>query len=130
MPKFSQRSIDRLETCRPGLVRLFMKVIESFDCTILEGHRGEAAQNKAYDEGKSKLRWPNGKHNKLPSLAVDVAPYPVDWNDLHRFYYFAGYVMGIAQEMGIKIRWGGDWDGDKELKDNSFNDLVHFEILE
>lgn len=129
MPKFSQSSIDKLETCHPDLVKLFNEVVKEFDCIILEGHRGKEDQDKAFREGKSKLPWPKGKHNKLPSEAVDVAPYPVDWKDRERFIYFAGFVMGRAAELGIKIRWGGDWDGDKDLKDNSFSDLVHFETI-
>ena len=39
MPKFSQRSKDRLNTCHEDLVRLFTEVIKHYDCTILEGQR-------------------------------------------------------------------------------------------
>ena len=76
------------------------------------------------------MLYPNSKHNKLPSKAVDVAPYPIDWNDPDRFYHFAGYVRGIAEGMGIKIRWGGDWNGNFDLKDQNFYDLPHFELLD
>ncbi len=51
------------------------------------------------------------------------------WN-LCRFYYFAGFVMGTAAAMGVRLRWGGDWDGDTELDDQKFRDLVHFEERE
>lgn len=68
-------------------------------------------------------------HNKTPSLAVDVAPWPIDWNDKNRFYHFAGRVQGIAQMFNIKIRWGGDWDSDNDLKDQNFYDLPHFELV-
>ena len=87
-------------------------------------------QDEAYNKGNSKVKFPNGKHNKSPSVAVDVAPYPINWRDRDRFHYFAGYVLGIASQMGIKIRWGGDWDMDTQTKDNNFDDLVHFEIKE
>lgn len=129
MPDFSQRSRKRLETCHPLLVRLFERVVEEYDCTILEGHRGEEAQNSAFDRGTSQIRWPDGKHNELPSEAVDAAPYPTDWDDHDRFRVFAGYVLGMARGMGIEIRWGGDWDSDWNFKDQNFNDLPHFEIL-
>ena len=82
------------------------------------------------------LRWPQGKHNSMPSQAVDVAPYPINWHDRERFHYFAGYVMGVAerlrQEGKIRsyLRWGGDWSMDTQVKDNRFDDLVHFEIVE
>ena len=130
MPSFSERSKDRLSTCEPKLQELFNAVVGQFDCTILEGHRGQERQDRLYDERRSQLRYPNGRHNKLPSQAVDVAPYPVDWQNIRRFYLFAGYVLGIAEGMGISIRWGGDWDMDTEITDQTFNDLVHFEVYE
>jgi len=128
LPSFSERSKDRLSTCEPKLQELFNAVVGQFDCTILEGHRGQERQDRLYDERRSQLRYPNGRHNKLPSQAVDVAPYPVDWQNTRRFYLFAGYVLGIAEGMGISIRWGGDWDMDTEITDQTFNDLAHFEV--
>jgi len=128
MARFGRTSMSRLNTCDEDLVELFEKVVERFDCSVLEGHRGEKLQNKYFDEGKSKLKFPNGKHNDYPSNAVDVVPYPVDWEDTDRMYYFAGFVKGIAHAMGIPIRWGGDWDDDTEVKDTGFKDLPHFEL--
>jgi peptidoglycan L-alanyl-D-glutamate endopeptidase CwlK len=128
MPRFSKKSLSKLETCDKRLQDLFLRVVKKFDCTIIEGHRSKDRQNKLFKEGKSKLKYPKGKHNAIPSKAVDVAPYPIDWNDRERFTYFAGYVLGIAYEMGLKIRWGGDWDMDTQVKDNNFDDLPHFEI--
>ena len=130
MPRFSTRSKSRLHTCDERLVDLFNEVVKGFDCTIIEGHRGKKAQNEAFNKGNSKVKFPNGKHNQSPSVAVDVAPYPIDWSDRDRFHYFSGYVLGIASQMGLKIRWGGDWDMDTKTKDNKFDDLVHFEIKE
>jgi peptidoglycan L-alanyl-D-glutamate endopeptidase CwlK len=130
MPRFGKRSKKRLATCDDRLQDLFKEVIKYFDCTVIQGHRGEAEQNQAYDAGRSKLRYPDGKHNADPSKAVDVAPYPIDWSDRDRFHYFGGFVLGIASQIGLKIRWGGDWDRDTEVKDNKFDDLPHFEIRE
>lgn len=130
MPKFGSTSIKRLETCHEDLQQIFYQVIKHFDCSILEGHRGEEKQNKYFDEGKSKVRYPKGRHNAIPSRAVDVAPYPIDWDDLDRFYYFAGFVKGIAAMLDIPIRWGGDWDNDTQVKDTGFKDLPHFELKE
>ena len=107
-----------------------MRVVQKFDNTIITGHRGEAEQEQHYLEGRSKVQFPNSKHNTLPSVAVDAAPYPIDWNDRERFTYFAGYVLGVADSMGISLRWGGDWDRDTEVKDNNFDDLLHFELTE
>ena len=101
-----------------------------FDCTILEGHRDQFRQAQMVTEGKSKTLWPHSKHNTKPSLAADVAAYPIDWEDRERQTLFAGYVLATAKAMGITLRWGGDWDRDTEVRDNSFDDLVHFEIVE
>ena len=130
MAKFSDRSRSRLVTCDPRLQQVFEAVVRNFDCTILEGHRDELRQNRMADEGKSQVRWPDGKHNATPSLAVDVAAYPIAWDDRKRQTLFAGYVLATARAMGVDLRWGGDWDRDTEVRDNSFDDLVHFEIVD
>tara|TARA_Y100001963_G_C6453225_1_gene296786 strand:- start:101 stop:496 length:396 start_codon:yes stop_codon:yes gene_type:complete len=130
MPKFGKKSKKNLATCDEDLIALFKEVVKYFDCTVLEGHRGEKLQNKYFDEGKSKLRYPDGNHNNNPSTAVDVVPYPIDWDDRERMTYFAGFVKGVAYQMGIPIRWGGDWNNNNQLKDNSFDDLPHFELRE
>ena len=128
MPRFSRASLSALATCHADLQRVMEEAIRHIDFTVIEGHRGRTAQEKAYKAGNSKVRWPNGKHNTLPSKAVDIAPYPIDWSDTERFVYFAGIIMGIAAEMGIKLRWGGDWDGDTHVKDEKFRDYGHFEL--
>jgi hypothetical protein len=130
MPTFSAESREKLESCDPRLQSVFNEVIKHFDCTIICGHRGQAEQHRAYMIGNSKLDWPNGEHNKLPSRAVDVMPYPIDWKDINRLCYFAGYVMAIAKTMGVKLRWGKDWDGDTDLNDQKFNDGPHFEVVD
>ena len=128
MPKFGRSSRTRLDSCEPDLQKVFNEVIKYVDCSVLEGHRGQERQNKLCDEGKSKVRFPDGRHNKLPSRAADVTPYPVDWNDRERQTLFAGFVLGVARGMGINLRWGGDWDQDWEVKDNTFDDFPHFEL--
>lgn len=137
MNHFSQTSLERLRTCEPDLQELFHHVLQTHDCTILTGHRTQADQQQAFDEGKSQVVYPNSKHNKYPSLAVDAAPYPIDWEDHKRFVYFAGIVKGIATGLGMKIRWGGDWNSDNRLSGRQkysdplqkFDDLVHFELV-
>ena len=128
MPKFGKTSRKRLKTCDEDLQALFEEVVKYFDCSVIEGHRNEARQNKAFEDGNSKVKFPKGRHNSKPSKAVDVAPYPIDWEDRERMTYFAGFVKGIAYMMGIPIRWGGDWNNNTILKDNNFDDLPHFEL--
>jgi len=128
MPRFGKKSKQRLETCDKRLQEVFNEVIKTVDCSVLEGHRGKDRQNALYKEGKTKLVFPKGGHNNSPSLAVDVVPYPVDWGDRERFHLFAGFVLGIAKSMGIKLRWGGDWNINWFVDDNKFDDFPHFEI--
>jgi hypothetical protein len=128
MPRFGRRSKERLATCEKDLQMVFNEVIKYVDCSILEGHRSKDRQNALYEDGKTKVRYPNGRHNASPSRAVDVTPYPVDWADRERQTLFAGFVLGVANQMGIELRWGGDWDQDFEVKDNRFDDFPHFEL--
>lgn len=135
MGTFSKKSKERLDTCHPDLQVLFEEVNLGYECSILEGSRGQEEQDEAYRSGKSKLQYPDSKHNIIlpdrpQSLAVDVAPWPIDWGDIRRFYHFAGYVLKTAEQLGIKVRWGGDWDSDKDFKDQVFMDLVHWELID
>ena len=133
MPSFSTQSRNRLETCSEDLQRVFEEVVKHFDCTIVEGYRPQEKQDQYFREGKSRLRYPNGKYNGQPSQAVDVAPYlnrEISWDTRHCLY-FAGVVIGIASQMGLNLRWSGDWDMDNEpVTDQDFQDLVHFELHE
>jgi peptidoglycan L-alanyl-D-glutamate endopeptidase CwlK len=142
MPSYSNRSLSKLKGCHDDLITLFEEVIESYDNSILEGPRTTKRQQELFAQGKSKL---NGitkisKHQitecRDKSMAVDSAPWPIDWNDLNRFYHYVGYVKGVADrlyhegKMTHKIRCGADWDGDNCFKDQSFHDLPHFELIE
>lgn len=127
MPNFGKKSRERLQTLRPEMQALLNEVIKHYDFSVLCTTRSKEDQNKAFKEGRSKLKFPESKHNHYPSDAVDIAPYPIDWKDRQRFYYLAGLMIMCADKLGIKIRWGGDWNMDSNFKDQTFNDLPHFE---
>lgn len=128
MKFLSTKSRQKLLSCHQELQRLFNEVLKTWDFTVLEGHRGKARQDEAYNSGLSKLRFPHSKHNQFPSRAIDVIPYPIDFSDIKRIYEFGFFVQETAEKLGIDLRWGGDWDGDGDTRDQTFNDLVHFEI--
>ena len=135
MPVFSKSSEQKLLTCRHELKDLFSAVIIHYDCKILIGHRNKKKQNEAFKSNNSKLVYPNSKHNCIPSKAVDAIPWfksepHIRWEDIKKFYQFGGFVQGMAKSLNLKIRWGGNWDMDDELHDQSFFDLVHFEVIE
>lgn len=131
--KFGTRSLDKLCSADYGLQSVMQVAIDTgiMDFSITEGHREEAVQNKYFESGKSKVKWPDGKHNKTPSEAVDVVPFISDkasWNKLH-CCVLAGVILACASRLGISIRWGGNWDMDGEpITDQDFQDLVHFEL--
>ncbi|MCK4620716.1 MAG: M15 family metallopeptidase [Desulfuromonadales bacterium] len=129
MPKFSAKSMSILETCRPELQKLCLEVVKTFDCSVISGRRGQLEQEKLFKDGKSNAHWGESPHNYGESFAVDVIPYPVNWEETDRFALFAGYVLRTAEEMGIELKWGGDWDRDYHLSDNRFDDLPHFELV-
>lgn len=133
MPSYSRSSNKRLHTVRPELQRIFREVLRrGYDHAILEGHRGQYDQHTNFISDRSKVDWPNSKHNTTPSDAVDVRPYIPSLgypDDLKYFYRFAGQVEAITQEMGYELRWGGDWDSDRDMDDQRFNDLFHFEYV-
>jgi peptidoglycan L-alanyl-D-glutamate endopeptidase CwlK len=125
--KLGKESLKRLnETHRD--IQLIMKLTQylinekepEFDVTVLCGYRGEEEQNRLYKEGKSQLKYPHGKHDKMPSEAIDLAPYPTDWSNIDEFNKMCDYVKKAADILGIEIIQGRDW---KTLKD-----YPHFEL--
>ena len=131
MPKFGARSKLRLSTCHPKIQDVMNEAIKFIDFTIIYGYRNEADQTAAYEARpqRSQVPWPKSTHNTDPSEGIDVAPYPIAWDDRERFTLLAGVILGMAFLMGIELRWGGDWDRDTEVKDNKFDDLGHFELV-
>jgi peptidoglycan L-alanyl-D-glutamate endopeptidase CwlK len=128
MAKFGKKSKMVLSTCEKDLQKVFNEVIKHVDCSVIEGHRSEKRQNELFEKGFTKVKYPNGRHNSYPSRAVDVVPYPIDWDDRERFHLFAGFVLATARSMGITLRWGGDWNMNFEVDDNKFDDFPHFEL--
>jgi peptidoglycan L-alanyl-D-glutamate endopeptidase CwlK len=114
------KSKERLLTCHPDLQLIVEELVLEMDITVLCGTRGEAEQNEAFRTGKSKLKFPNSKHNSLPSKAVDLAPYPIDWNNIKRFDIMMDIAQKIADKHGIKIRLGRTF---------SFKDYPHMELV-
>lgn len=122
-----QASRVKLATCHADLRRLVEAVATGVDAgdlatagvrdlTVVCGYRGQAEQDAAYVAGASRLRWPNSRHNSVPSRAVDLAPYPVRWEDREAFLVLQGYVLAHAARLGIPVRTIS-WD------------LPHFELV-
>lgn len=118
--RFGHTSLVNLSTAHPALQKIFHEVIKHRDCTVLCGHRGKNEQDAAFLSGNSQAQWGESPHNKYPSMAVDVMPYPINWDDLKGIHEFAGFVQGVASQMGINMKWGGRF--------KSFFDGPHYEL--
>lgn len=134
MPTFGAASLAQLATCDERLQRVLRAAIEHVDFTVLEGHRGQVAQDAAFAKGLSKLKYPHGNHNALPSRAADVAPYPIDWSDrvtsIARFAFVSGVILVCAHQLGVKVRFGWDWSRDLDPRNETFLDWPHVELDE
>ncbi len=143
MPAFSKHSKDQLATCHPDLITICTRAIEVIDFKVLTGSRPAEEQDRLFHMGRSKLQWPHSMHNvssMFPkSRALDLAPWPIDWSvrtkSLARFYTLGGIMLAVANELvqrgetSHRLRWGGDWDGDLDFDDQTFDDLGHFELV-
>ena len=126
MPKFGKKSLSNLKGVNTKLVNVLNPPIKHFDFTVIEGVRSLETQKSYVDKGVSKTM--SSKH--LVGRAVDIAPYPVDYDNINRFIYLGGIVLGIASQLGVKLRWGMDWDMDTYVKDTKFIDAGHFEMVD
>ncbi len=132
MPIFGKGSMAQRATLHPKLQRVLDLAITRVDFTIVEGHRGKEAQNDAFRRGASKLQWPKGNHNKSPSTAADVMPFPIDWSDdplaIARVAFLMGVIKACGDELKIALRFGFDWNGNLDPRDETFIDWDHVEL--
>ena len=116
--KLGTRSLQNLSGVHPDLVavvKLAISITEQ-DFTVIEGIRNINRQRELVKAGKSTTM--NSRH--ITGHAVDMVPWPVDWNDLERFEVMSEAMKQAAEELDISIVWGGDW--------KSFYDAPHFEL--
>lgn len=126
--KLSKKGQEILATRKQALQDVINKSFEKmpFDITILASTIRTVEEQKA-NVAKGVSWTMKSKH--LTGEAVDMAPYPVDWNNLERFVQMAEVVLATAKEMGIPIVWGGTWKETTEgWKQNKRFDGPHFEL--
>lgn len=126
MPSFGSRSLANLSEAHPDLQKVMHEAIKYFDFSVIEGYRGMAEQNAAKKAGNSKALFGQSPHNFKPSLAVDCTPYPLDWKDEAAFKAMGKVIMDAATRLGVRLRWGGDWDFNSKTDDGW--DKPHFEL--
>lgn len=119
MPAFGASSARRLSTCHVDIQMVMEPVVKVYDCSVIWGYRGEARQNRAFEDGHSMKKWPDSRHNTNPSLAIDIVPYPIDWTSIDRFKELAWVIKGSMSAQGIPLEWGGEW---------TFKDYAHWQL--
>ena len=147
----SKLSLSRLVGLNANLEAVVKRAIEitEQDFMVVEGVRSKEQCFVNYGKGRTaaqctakgvpaqyakpklaKVTWLNNplssKH--VSGHAVDLVPYPVDWNDLSKFDKVAKAMYAAAKELGVSIRWGANWDNDGKFREKGEYDSPHFEI--
>ena len=122
----SKRSYNNFMTLEPRLQLIVYGLYHFWDIVVLEGHRTIERQKELLKQGRTKTM--HSKHLPFPSCAVDIAVYKY-LDDKNQLYRLNGTVKMLSDILGIKLRWGGDWNMDNDTKDNSFDDLYHYEVV-
>ena len=144
MWKYGERSSRKLATVHPHLRQVAFRGLERspYDIAIVHGWRGKDVQNALVDSRASTKRWPDSKHNRSEDIeyeltdkisdALDFAPWVsgrIPWDETHIFACVAGCFFAAAHELGVTLRWGGDWDNDGNTKEHKLQDWGHLEIV-
>ncbi len=120
MAKFilGDRSTKNLVGVNSDLVMVVKRALElsPVDFTVIEGLRTKERQAELMKQGFTRTL--NSRH--IIGEAVDIVPLPVDWNNPKPFGLVAEAMKKAANELGVKITWGGTW--------KTFKDLPHYQI--
>lgn len=123
--KLGARSLERLQGVHPDLVKVVKRALEltEYDFSVIEGVRSIETQRAYVEKGVSKTM--NSRH--LTGHAVDLYPVgrPTPWDRCHNV---AAAMLAAAKELGIHVRWGGDFNENGRSDDESFYDGPHFEL--
>ena len=136
--KYGTKSKRILTEVTWPLAHIFERSLELslIDIALTEGRRDRAKQNRLFDMGLSKVRFPNSKHNTMEPFglvtAIDAYPYVNGQisHDYRHCIYLAGIITAVGRLFNYHIRWGGNWDMDGEpVTDQEFQDLGHYEYV-
>lgn len=149
MITLGQRSLSNLAGVHPDLVRVVKRAASlatpQQDFTVIEGVRSREQMAVNYGKGRTaaecaakgvdpkyaqpnlaKVTWladpfksNHGVHSDGFGHAVDMMPYPIDWNDIARIKTLGALMLSASHQEGVPITWGGNW---------SPPDWDHFEL--
>lgn len=148
--KLSDLSISRRKQVHPDLLKVLDFALDNdlfvyrgfpFHVAILEGLRSPERHARLYAQGRTtpgpKVTWTkNSKHCPQAdgySHAIDIVPLPLNWSNdpenLARYDAMAFAMFRAASVVGVRLRWGADWDGDGKFREKGESDSPHFEIV-
>lgn len=139
MFKFSNRSLNNLSGVHPLLVAVVVRALSlsKVDFMVIEGVRTTERQAKLYAQGRTEpgqvVTWTMNSNHFLNTAtgfghAVDILPAPYDWKDTKPFDLVAEAMFAAAKELGVKIRWGADWNRNGIARERGETDSPHFEL--
>lgn len=157
MSTFGNHSLGLLITCELEIQNVMRyAILNGPDFGIISGRRTTAEQAEKVKLGYSKTM--NSKHVADPpglSRAIDIGPYIPEYGELiigtteqvkrlaerhhqsttgiqmriwKQYGLLAGYILRVAEQLDVRLTWGGDWDRDWNSIENNFEDLGHFEL--
>lgn len=156
--RLGAQSQKRLEGVHPDLVAVVRRAIEltEQDFMVLEGVRTKEKMWANWGKGRSvddciahgvpaqyadpdagKVTWLKNPLNSKHAIqadgfghAVDLVPYPVDWNTPSKFDEIAKAMFAASQELGFyqRVTWGADWDQDGNPRERGEADSPHWQI--
>lgn len=109
--RLSSASLSKLSGLHADLVKVVKRAIEitDMDFAVNEGLRTVERQRQLYNSGASQTM----KSNHLTGNAVDLVPTPsgkMNWNDWDNYYIMATAMRLAAEQLNIKVKWGGCWE--------------------
>lgn len=152
--KFGKASRAKIARCHPDLRKVIneAELISPIDLTIIETIRRRETQQDYFARGRTKPgriithrdgvsrrsnhqarhpvtgKWLDDDDPNAVSYAVDIGPFPLDWNDAFGFGVVYAVMMQAAANVGVNLRSGADWDSDGDRSDQKFDDWPHFEL--
>jgi peptidoglycan L-alanyl-D-glutamate endopeptidase CwlK len=136
-----KQSKENLKGVDPYLIAVVVNAIRisSVDFTVREGLRSIERQKQLYAQGRTVLgnivTW-TLKSKHIDGEAVDLYPF-VDGKVLvddsietkKKFVLIRNAMFNSATLIGVKIRWGRDWDSDGNYEEKGEYDGPHFELV-
>jgi peptidoglycan L-alanyl-D-glutamate endopeptidase CwlK len=130
--RLSERSLSRLQGVDSALVAVVQRAIEltSVDFSVIEGLRTPQRQRELYAQGRTTpgpvVTW-TLKSKHIDGQAVDLLPV-TGWGTAAAFESVASAMFAAADELGVKLRWGRDWNGNG-VQERGETDSPHFELI-